>query len=181
MSTQDFNLSCTPLWHHYINFGEVVDPRGITVPACGAPTLSGNGCCVGRANISSRRKSKLRKPENRREAAESNNICSNIFDHPCYCAEMGHGCQRRIKHGVVVWVSGISDGPVSPRCQHRADVSKLKCFSAEELRSFLAFSTSLLIYDDWLCLTSRLEFLFCCLGETKGYFTQNTSPLPRAM
>lgn len=78
--------------------------------------------------------------KNHREATGSNNICSNVFDHSCYCAEMGHGCQRRIKHLVVVWVSGISDGPFSPCCQRCfLRIQSWQCFSAEELKSFRAF------------------------------------------
>lgn len=171
----------------YINLrGEAVElfsPWGITPPACGAPAHSGwlgNGCS-GWANISSRRKSRLRKPKTAGKQRKSNNICSKIFDHSCCCAEMGHGCQRLIKHLAVVWLSGISDGPFSPRCQHRSPISKLTMFSAEELKSFVAspLFCSFMMTD---CVSlracrGRSSIRYCaCLAETKGYFGLNTSP-----
>lgn len=51
------------------------------------------------------------KPKTAGKQRKGNNICSKIFDHFCCCAEMGHGCQRLIKHLAVVWLGGISDGP----------------------------------------------------------------------
>lgn len=146
---------------------------------------------AGRLNISSRRKSRLTKPpQNRREATESNNICSEVFDHSCSCAEMGHGCQRRIKPLVVVWVSGISDGPFSHHaCQQRSlRFQSQHCFSAEKLKEKLLFFfcfvfnfVFLRINDGWLCLTSclgtLLPFRGCtCLGKTKRFW--DWTPLP---
>lgn len=84
---------------------------------------------------------KPKEEKNHREATESNNICSNIFDHCSYCAEMGHGCHRHIKHLVVVWVSGISDEPLFTALSTPSALRSFKrrhCFSAEELKSFFS-------------------------------------------
>lgn len=160
--------SIIPLSRDHINFREVVDlyePQGITLLVCGAATHPGwlVMAVAGWVNASSRRKSGLRKPKNHREARESNNICSNVFDHSCNCAEMGHGCQRHIKHLVVVWVSGISDGPFSPCCQHCSlRFQSWQCFSAEELKSFYSFPLfcSLMMTDCVLCLAVGHYFFF---------------------
>lgn len=153
---------------YYINFREVVgpcDPPGSTLPVCGAPTHPGwlvmavqDGWTFPLTGSQD-----TQSPKNHREATGSNNICSNVFDHSCYCAEMGHGCQRRIKHLVVVWVSGISDGPFSPCCQRCfLRFQSWQCFSAEELKSFRAFPLfcSLMMTDCSSLLAEGHYFFF---------------------
>lgn len=137
-------VALVSLRHTYINSREVVvlcDPQGTSLPVCGAPTRPGWLAVVQDGwTFPLTGSQDTESPKNHREATGSNNICSNVFDHSCYCAEMGHGCQRCIKHLVVVWVSGISDGPFSPRCQRCfLRFQSWQCFSAEELKSFRAF------------------------------------------
>lgn len=161
------------------------DPWGAALPLCGAPTHSGwfgNGW-AGRANVSSCRKSRLRKPQNRREATESNNICSNIFDHSCSLCRNGSwlpethqtSCSR-LSQWILRWAFFHHAVNSALHFQSR------QCFSAEELKSFRAFPlfcsfmmtdcVSLLAWRQ--CYFSRLR---ACLGETKGYFGLKTSQL----
>lgn len=84
--------------------------------------------------ISSNRKSRLREPETAesQKKAKSRNICSKIFfDHSCFSAEMGHDCQKHITHLVVIWVSGISDGPLFAACCQCSGFKRWHCFTSE--------------------------------------------------
>ena len=153
--------------------------------------MAGNGC-AGWANISSHRKSRLRKPQTAGGPTESSNICSNIFDHLCRNGSRlpeTHQTQRsRLSRWNLRWAFLHRAVNTALRFQSR------QCFGAEELKSFFSLSTFLLIYDDWLLLTSRpespslllLPCRCCCsrLGETKGYFRlsrSSTAPPPLAM
>lgn len=152
---------------------------------CGEPTQPEwlMAILAGWVHISSCRKSGLRKPPPQTTGKQLEAITfvlrfliTPTFHHR---AEMGHGCQRHIKHLEDIWVSRTSDGPFlttlstrlptpPPRFQSR------QWFSAEELKSFFHLSTFLLIDDDWSCLTSCLGRLFpfyccACLSKNKRF------------
>lgn len=96
-----------------------------------------------------------------------------------HCAEMGHGCQRHIKHLEDIWVRRTSDGPFLTKLSTQLHPPSPKPpwnFKADSdlvLRNWKVFfrlSTFLLIDEDWSCLAflpmEIVSFLLCtCLSK----------------
>lgn len=116
------------LWYDYISSGGSGDPAGTALPACGAPAtlwMVGNGCAE-RARISSCRKSRLREPKTTGRQREAITFVLTFL----ISTVQKWVTAAKDTSNIVwdVWVSGISDGPSSARCQHRSPISKPTVF-----------------------------------------------------
>lgn len=124
-------------------------------------------------------------PQNHREATEAITFVLRFLITLTLrpCAKMGHGCFKRLRRHPSQWNlwwafshHAVNTTP-PPRFQSR------QWFSAEELKSFLAFTLFFSFDDDWLCLISRLGTLFpfyccTCLGKNKRLQIECVSDTP---
>lgn len=176
------------LWYDYISSGGSGDPAGTALPACGAPAtlwMVGNGCAE-RARISSYRKSRLREPKTTGRQREAITFVLTFL------ISTVQKWVTAAKDTSNITESSESVESLMGLLQHAVNTAlpfqSRQCFSAEELKSFLAFP-HFPTHLWWLIAsrfsqadTARVFFFFfvccrACLGEIKGYFGLNTSPL----